>query len=209
MSSVVLLSGGIDSAVALADARRRGRPLVGLFVDYGQRAARLERKAARAVGTALGVDMRRAISVDIGDSISSALLGQGPITPETSVLPARNAVLLSLAAGVAVTYGCRELVIGCSQEDQEVYRDCRPGFLEDMARALRLASGATVHVTAPLVTMRKRQIIQFARDLGAFDALAHTWSCYTHGPLPCGACPSCHERQAAFASLGVDDPAPR
>ena len=211
MNSVVLLSGGIDSAVALAEALRRGRPVVSLFVDYGQRARTRENRAARGVAASLGVDVRRTVRIDLGGSVSSALLDGGPITPETSIVPARNAVLLSLAAAVAVTHCCRDVVIGCSAEDAETYPDCRVPFLHSMQRAARLATGhltdRMLRVHAPLVTMRKRQIVEFGRELGAWDAIGQTWSCYGHGPKACQACPSCHERQAAFASMGVVDPA--
>jgi len=219
--AVVLLSGGIDSTTALAWARRlRGWRCAAISFDYGQRHSR-ELEAAKRVAKALGVVEHRIVKVDLAAIGGSALTDRrlpvpmnGPKPDEIPItyVPARNIVFLSLAAGFAETLGCSRLVIGANIMDYSGYPDCRPEFLDAFAEALRRgtklgATGKTWRIEAPLLKLRKTEILRLGISLGVDYALTH--SCYAprEQQYPCGHCDSCRFRLQAFAELGIPDPA--
>ena len=204
--SVVLLSGGLDSATALAIARARGDECHTLALDYGQR-HRAELAAARRVSEALGAREHRELSVSIGDLGGSALTDSSIEVPEhggegipVTYVPARNTVFLSLALAWAEVLGAAKIVIGVNAIDYSGYPDCRPEFIAAFEKLARLATKAGVEggelaVDAPLITMSKAQIIRRGLDLGVDYAL--TVSCYQadeHGRA-CGRCDSCRLRR--------------
>lgn len=220
--AVILLSGGLDSATALAEARAAGFELYALTVLYGQRHA-VEREAARRVSAALGVarhveqslDLRAfggsALTADLDvpkDRDEATMAGGIPIT----YVPARNTVFLALALAWAEALGAFDLFVGVNCVDYSGYPDCRPEFLRAFETLANLATKAGVEGTgrfrihAPLLTMTKDQIIQRGRELGVDYGLTH--SCYDPTPegLACGRCDSCRLRLAAFARLGLVDP---
>ena len=221
--AVVLLSGGLDSAVAAAVARAEGFELHALSVDYGQR-HRVELDAARRLAAHLGAAEHRVVAVDLRAIGGSALTadiqvpksgcaepaGRGPV-PVTYV-PARNALLLSLALGHAEVAGAFDLFLGANVVDYSGYPDCRPAFLEAFERMADLATRAgtegrgSFRVRAPLLRMTKGEIVRLGARLGVDFAL--TWSCYdpAPGPTPCGACESCRLRAKGFAEAGMADP---
>lgn len=220
--AVVLLSGGMDSAVVLAMARAKGRPTHALTVDYGQRHRR-EIDSARSVARALGAEQHLVLQVDLSAIASSALLGAGevpkgkrepgahPIPP--TYVPARNTVLLSLALAWAESIGARDLFIGVSAVDYSGYPDCRPEFVsafEELAnRGTRVAEdgGPRFRVHAPLLGLTKEQTVRAGIELGVDFAL--TWSCYDPGPdgSPCLECEACRLRARGFERAGIADPA--
>lgn len=186
MSSVVLLSGGIDSLVC-AEAARRDGDLVGcVFIDYGHPAQIPEGWKAFAYCGQRGVTLKvvHVFGLNLGDMASEA---------GARVVPCRNSVLLSCAANAAVAMGGNKLVIGASAADFRDYPDCRPDFFEAMGDAL------DVWIEAPLIDMTKPEIIGAARELGLTQSDA--WSCYLGGPIPCGACPSCIEANRAWSTV--------
>lgn len=222
--AVVLLSGGLDSATALAEAKAAGFAPYALTILYGQRHA-VEREAARRVAQAIGVvrhveqaiDLRAfggsALTADLDvpkDRDETAMAASIPIT----YVPARNTVFLALALAWAESLGVFDLFVGVNCVDYSGYPDCRPEFIAAFEAMANLATKAGVEgagrfrVHAPLIRMTKPQIIARGRDLGVDYGLTH--SCYdpTHDGRACGRCDSCRLRLAAFAELGLSDPAP-
>jgi len=222
--AVVLLSGGLDSATALAEAKAAGFEVYALTVLYGQRHA-VEREAARRVAGAIGVarhveqtlDLRAFGGSALTDDIAvpkgrdEAAMGAGiPVT----YVPARNTVFLALALAWAEALGAFDLFVGVNCVDYSGYPDCRPEFIRAFENLANLATKAGVEgsgrfrVHAPLLTMTKDQIILRGHELGVDYSLTH--SCYDPAPdgRSCGRCDSCTLRLAAFARLGLTDPAP-
>lgn len=215
--SVVLLSGGLDSATALAIARARGDECYTLALDYGQR-HRAELAAARRVSKALGAREHRELRVSIGDLGGSALTDLELDVPEhggegipITYVPARNTVFLSLALAWSEVLRASKIVIGVNAIDYSGYPDCRPEFIAAFENLARLATKAGVEggelaIDAPLVTMTKAQIIRRGVELGVDYAL--TVSCYQadEDGRACGHCDSCRLRTEGFVRAGVADP---
>jgi 7-cyano-7-deazaguanine synthase len=220
--AVVLLSGGLDSATALAIARAEGYACYALSFDYGQRHAR-ELESARRLARALEarehlvqrLDLRAiggsALTADIPvpKGRSAAAIGEGiPVT----YVPARNTIFLSHALGWAEVLGAQDLFLGVNALDYSGYPDCRPEFVEAFERLANLATKVGVEgrsrfrVHTPLITLTKAQIVLRAWELGV--DLALTWSCYEPAPggRPCGACDSCLLRAKGFAEARLQDP---
>ncbi len=220
--AVVLLSGGLDSATALAEAKASGFECYALTILYGQTHA-IEREAARAVGDAQGVARHLELEIDLRSFGGSALVGDGAVPKDRPVdsmadgipityVPARNTVMLSLALAWAETLGAFDIFVGVNCVDYSGYPDCRPEYLEAFETLANLATRAGVeghgrfHVHAPLIRMTKDEIILRGRELGVDYALTH--SCYdpTEAGHSCGRCDSCTLRLAAFEKLGLEDP---
>lgn len=219
--SVVLLSGGLDSATCLAMAIARGMTAHALSIDYGQR-HRIELDRASLIARKLGAAEHRTVKIDLRTLGGSALtdsidvpkgrtdeqMGHGiPIT----YVPARNTIMLSIALGFAETLGAFDIFIGANVLDYSGYPDCRPEFLNAFANLANLATkagaeGGRFQVHAPLLQMTKAQIIREGVRLGVDYSL--TLSCYdpdTSGRA-CGKCDSCQLRKKGFAEAGVADP---
>jgi 7-cyano-7-deazaguanine synthase len=220
--AVVLLSGGLDSATALAVARAEGFAVFTLAVDYGQR-HRIELERARTVAAALGSEQHTVIAVDLraigGSALTSAIdvpkdrpldhLSEGvPIT----YVPARNTVFLSLALGYAEVLGAFDLFIGANAVDYSGYPDCRPEYLAQFEALANLATKAGVEgqgrfrIHAPLLRLTKAEIIRKGVELGVDYGL--TLSCYDPDAegRACGHCDSCQLRKRGFSEAQVADP---
>ncbi len=218
-TAVVLLSGGLDSSTALAWARyEKGYRCYSVAFDYGQR-HRIELDAARRVAKALGVIEHRVIHVDLAAIGGSALTDNIAVPRDqfeadgipATYVPARNLIFLSIAAGLAEVVGACRLVIGANIIDYSGYPDCRPEFLHAFEKAVCLGTRAgdeahAIHIDAPLIQLRKSEIIALGLRLGLDYSLTH--SCYDpdKNGRPCGHCDSCHFRQQGFAELGKQDP---
>ncbi|HYE03066.1 MAG TPA: 7-cyano-7-deazaguanine synthase QueC [Phycisphaerales bacterium] len=218
--AVVLLSGGLDSAVTLALARAGGLECHCLSLDYGQR-HRAELDAARRVAQALAARAHTVVPVDLralGGSALTADIAVPKDRPEHEVasgipvtyVPARNMLLLSLGFAMAETIGALEVHIGVNAIDYSGYPDCRPDFLAAFEEAGRLgtaagARGRQIRICAPLARLSKAQIVRAGSNLGLDFSL--TLSCYDPaGDLACGRCDSCRIRRRGFAQAGVPDP---
>ena len=215
--AVVLLSGGLDSATALAWARERGFECFALSVAYGQRHA-AELDAAARVAQSLGVREHRIMHVDLGALGGSALTDRSIPVPEqagagipVTYVPARNTVLLALALAWAEVLGAAHLVIGVNALDYSGYPDCRPEFIAAFRELARLATkagveGASLEIHAPLLEWTKAQIIREGQRLGVDYGL--TVSCYQADAQgrACGRCDACRLRRAGFATANVPDP---
>lgn len=215
--AVVLLSGGLDSATALAMAKDQGFECYVLSFDYGQRSL-TELNAARQVVEQLGVKEHRVIRLHLEDFGGSALTDHSIAVPdeETSgipitYVPARNTVFLSLALGWAEVLEADAIFIGVNAVDYSGYPDCRPAFIEAFEKMANLAtktgvSGHGIKIHTPLMQMTKADIIQEGCRLGI--DYANTISCYQADDegLACGVCDSCRLRAKGFADAGVADP---
>jgi len=122
-----------------------------------------------------------------------------------TVVPFRNAILLSIACGIAESRGAEGLVIAAHGGDHAIYPDCRPEFAEALDRAVRLADRHEVRLERPFVKMDKADIVRRGAELDVPFGL--TWSCYVGGERHCGKCGTCVERKEAFRLAGVADPA--
>jgi len=204
--AVVLLSGGLDSATALAVARRDGFECYALSFDYCQR-HRQELDAARRVAGAAEVRRHLILPLDLRAFGGSALTDEIEVPKDRSeeameagipitYVPARNTVFLSLALGWAEVLGAFDLYIGVNAVDYSGYPDCRPEFIEQFERLANLATQAGVEgrgrfrIHAPLIGLAKAEIIRLGASLGVDYSLTH--SCYdpTSDGRPCGHCDS-------------------
>jgi 7-cyano-7-deazaguanine synthase len=215
--AVVLVSGGLDSATVLALAASTGARCYALTFDYGQR-HRVELDAARRVTQALHAADHRVVKLDIGWMGGSALTDTAipvPQAPSAGIpvtyVPARNTVFLSIALGWAEVLGAADIYIGANAVDYSGYPDCRPEFIQAFERLANLATRAGVEgrgfrVQAPLMQLRKHEIIREGVRLGVDYSL--TLSCYDPDAvgLACGHCDSCRLRAQGFAEAGVADP---
>ena len=214
--AVVLLSGGLDSMVCAAIARERGFAVTALTVDYNQR-HRVELEAADRIASDLA-ERHIVLPLDLrafgGSALTSdiAVPKDGPVDgiPVTYV-PARNAIFLSLALGLAEAVGARDLFIGVNALDYSGYPDCRPEFIAGFEQLANLATKAAIEggrftVHAPLQHMTKADIAREAQRLGLDPGLSH--SCYDPAPdgRHCGECDACRLRAKGFAEAGIADP---
>ena len=214
MQSVVLISGGMDSTVALHDAVARGPVALGLSFDYGSKHNAREIPCAAWQCEKLGVP-HRMVRLDFMNGLfQSDLLQSGGDIPDghyedasmrRTVVPFRNGILLAIAAGVAESLGAQALVIAAHGGDHAIYPDCRETFLGPMAEAIRAGTYAGIAVQRPFVNVKKQDLVRRGVELGV--DFSHTWSCYKGGAMHCGTCGTCVERREAFAIAGVRDPA--
>ena len=216
-SAIVLLSGGLDSATALAIARSLRFRTFALSVHYGQRHI-AELEAAARVAAALGAHEHRVMGVDLAGIGGSALTDIAVAVPEAAsagipvtYVPARNTLLLSLALGWAEVVGAGDIFVGVNAIDYSGYPDCRPEFIDAFQRLAQLATKAGVEGTrmtiqAPLIRMTKAEIIRAGHELGVDYGM--TVSCYQADAAgrACGKCDSCRLRAAGFAAAGMPDP---
>ena len=215
-NAVVLVSGGMDSAVTLALAREQGFACYALSVDYGQRHLS-ELAAAERVAKSLGAIRHKVVHVDLRSIGGSALTADidvpnagGDGIPVTYV-PARNTIMLSVALGWAEVLGARVIYCGVNAVDYSGYPDCRPEFIAAFERLAKLATKAGVEgthlaVQAPLIELSKADIVREGIRLGV--DFAETVSCYRADVdgRACGECDACRLRADGFASAGVADP---
>lgn len=196
--AIVLLSGGLDSAVALAFMELQAEPVKveALTVDYGQRHAK-EIDAACAIADFYDTP-HRVVEVDPILFGGCALTGRGELPlgaatePDATYVPARNTVLIALAAARAEALGYGNVVIGCNTDDAAAYPDCRMSYLAAMNDALHLGTASKISVYAPLLGHTKRGILRLAMNMGVPVGL--TWSCYMGGSKPCKKCGACVTR---------------
>jgi 7-cyano-7-deazaguanine synthase len=223
--AVVLLSGGMDSCVCAAIARKRhGAGNVALLhAMYGQKTERRERQAFEAIADFYGVRERLVVKLDHFRAIGgSALTDKGIKVPENELeapgprggkipvtyVPFRNAHFLSVGVSWAEANDAAALYIGVVEEDSSGYPDCRPEYYRVFQELIRVGTKPETEITmiTPVIAMKKSEIIRCGMELGA--PLQLTWSCYQGEELACGRCDSCLLRLRAFVEAGVTDPIP-
>jgi 7-cyano-7-deazaguanine synthase len=221
MPTIVLLSGGLDSATVLALCRSEGKECHALSFRYGQRHG-VEIASATKLAAALGAATHRICAIDVQCLSGSALTGQGEVPkgrsehdigtgiPSTYV-PARNTLFAAHALALAESMGADEIALGINALDYSGYPDCRPEWLAAMQEIARLGTkvgvtGKPIRFIAPLVHMTKAQIVRQGTALGVDYSL--TVSCYDPAldGAACGACDSCVLRRRGFEQAGVPDP---
>jgi len=220
VSAVVLLSGGLDSATALAMTRAQGRRCHALSFRYGQR-HEVELQAAARIARLLAAESHQVVELDLRAFGGSALTADIPVPKGRSdaemaagipvtYVPARNTLFVAYALAAAEVHGAEEIVLGVNVLDASGYPDCRPEWLAAMQEVARLgtragAEGRAPRLVAPLIAMSKADIIRAGSALGVDYSLTH--SCYDPRPGgACGACDACQLRRRGFAEAGVADP---
>lgn len=215
--AIVLLSGGLDSATALAIARSKGYECRALAFDYGQR-HRHELLAAAHVAAHLGNTPLTIFPLNLrafGGSALTADIDVPDFTERADIpityVPARNLVFLSIATALAEATNAHAIFIGVNAIDYSGYPDCRPEFIAALEHAIALGTkigteGHAPRILAPLSGMSKADIIRTGHHLGVDFALTH--SCYNPSPqgLACARCDSCVLRRRGFEEAGIPDP---
>lgn len=215
--AVVLLSGGLDSCVCLAEAARDYEPAL-LHLNYRQRTQARELAAFHALGDHYGVGERLVVDVDHLARIGGTSLIDGSLeVPEglpdgggvpNTYVPFRNAHILCIATSWAEVIGAEALFIGAVEEDSSGYPDCTQAFYDAFQRAIDTGTKPETRIVlkTPLIQLDKAAIVRRGREL---DAPLHlTWSCYTAETAACGRCESCRLRLRGFAAAGETDPIP-
>jgi 7-cyano-7-deazaguanine synthase len=214
--AVVLLSGGMDSAVCAALAAR-DCDAAALHISYGQRTEQREQQSFQAICDRLGISQRLAVRNEALKKIGGSALTDGTLeVPESqdighgvpiTYVPFRNAHFLAVAVSWAEVLGASKIYIGAVEQDSSGYPDCRPVYYEAFNTVI--AAGTReggIEVVTPLIAMRKAEIVRLGVELKApFDL---TWSCYSREDRACGVCDSCVLRLRAFHQAGVVDPLP-
>jgi 7-cyano-7-deazaguanine synthase len=213
MKVVVLCSGGMDSVTALHWAGREHDVRAVVSFDYGAKHNHCELPFAREHATTMGV-RHEVVTLDFVERLfASDLLKSGGAIPDghyeekvmkQTVVPFRNAIMLSVACGFAESVGAEGLVIAAHGGDHAIYPDCREDFMRAMSDAMRLGTYAGIALLRPFIGMNKGQIATTGARLGV--DYARTWSCYKGGAVHCGTCGTCVERREAFLEAGLTDP---
>jgi 7-cyano-7-deazaguanine synthase len=223
--AVVLLSGGMDSCVCTAIARKRhGASNVALLhAGYRQRTQERERRAFEGIADFYGAREQLVVQLDHFRAIGgSALTDKNISVPENELgaaglhgsvipvtyVPFRNAHFLSVAVSWAEAIGAGSIYIGAVAEDSSGYPDCRPEYYRVFQELIRVGTRpeTQIEIVTPVITLKKSEIIRRGVELGA--PLHLTWSCYQNEDAACGACDSCLLRLRAFEEAGVPDPIP-
>ena len=213
MKQVVLLSGGMDSVVALYDAQTRGEVVAALSFHYGSKHNDRELPMAAWHCDRMGIPHIVIPLNFIAENFASDLLESGGEIPmghyeeetmKKTVVPFRNGILLAIAGGFAESKGAGALVIAAHSGDHAIYPDCREEFMTAMGEALRLGTYVSVDLRRPFIAMTKAGIARRGHELGV--DFYKTWSCYVGGERHCGECGTCVERREAFLLAGVPDP---
>ncbi len=214
--SVCLVSGGMDSCVMAAIARKESGDLAFLHISYGQRTEKRERKAFNDIADFYGVSKRLDVSIEYlakfgGSSLTDPTIEvseadlQSKETP-TSYVPFRNANMLSIATSWAEVLDASAIYIGAVAEDSSGYPDCRPEFYKAFQQAVNIGTkpSTQIEIRTPIIHLSKADIVKKGIEL---DAPLHlTWSCYRSEDLACGTCDSCALRLRGFVLAGFSDP---
>jgi 7-cyano-7-deazaguanine synthase len=216
--AVVLVSGGMDSAVTIAIAREQGYVVHALSVAYGQRHS-AELEASERVSRALGAVEHKTVHVDLRTIGGSALTADIDVPLDqigdqgipVTYVPARNTIMLSIALGWAEVLGSNDLWCGVNAVDYSGYPDCRPAFIEAFEHLANVATkagveGAGIKIHAPLMRMSKADIAREGQRLGVDFSI--TVSCYQADAegRACGHCDACRLRAQGFIAAGLPDP---
>lgn len=219
--AVVVISGGLDSSTLLHHtvAQYPNYEIYGISFDYGQRHKKELEFAALQVDQVHGVHKIVDMSFlgDLFAESQSSLVNKDVDVPEghyaeanmkATVVPNRNMIMMSIAAGYAVSIGARILATGVHAGDHFIYPDCRPEFISLLDRTIVAANEGFIkkhfETWAPFLYKSKNDIARLAFNLHV--DIANTWSCYKGGDIHCGKCGTCVERQEAIASTGNADP---
>lgn len=215
--TVSVVSGGLDSVTLAHLLAAEGHEQILLSFHYGQRHA-VELRFAERAAQRLGVPHRVLDMAPLGGLLRGSALTDAAVdvpdghyaaeSMKSTVVPNRNAIFLSIAAGLAVAEEAQAVAYAAHGGDHFIYPDCRPPFVEAFEHATRLANEGFAHpqfeILAPFLDASKADIVSRGAALGV--PFEETWSCYRGDELHCGRCGTCVERREAFALAGVEDP---
>lgn len=202
---VVVLSGGMDSSVLLADSVKKYQKVAAVSFNYGSKHNDRELPLAKTICDSLGLHHKIIALPFINELFSSSLLSSGDEIPEgdydeptmkSTVVPFRNGIMLSIAAGYAESIGAAKVLLGSHAGDHFIYPDCRPEFNHAFAKAVNLGTDEKVTIEFPYSTLDKRDIGDLGRTLGV--KFQTTWTCYKGEEIHCGVCGACNERKYAL-----------
>lgn len=215
MKVVVVLSGGMDSSTALGlmVAVHGAKNVKTITFNYGSKHNHKENSAAQSLAFHYGVS-NELITLDFVNRLfKSDLLSSGGEIPEghyaeenmkRTVVPYRNAIMLSIAAGYAASHGAERLIIGNHAGDHAIYPDCREQFMKPFSLALENGNWEPVEIERPFEFASKGDVVQQGMRIGV--PYEKTWSCYKGDDVACGRCGTCVERLEAFEQAGFPDP---
>ena len=207
----LILSGGMDS-VTLLHYRKEDIALAISF-DYGSNHNAREIECARIQCISLKIPHIVIPLAFMHDYFKSALLSGADFIPEgnyaednitSTVVPFRNGIMLSIACGIAESYGLKKVMMANHGGDHTIYPDCRPEFVKAMDEAMKAGTYAGISLEAPFTNLDKTQIAKLGRDLGV--DYSKTYSCYKGREKHCGKCATCIERKEALRNAKIDDP---
>ncbi len=210
---IVLLSGGLDSVVALHHAATTYTVAATLSFDYGSKHNHRELPFAASQSRDAGVSHRVVDLNFFNDLFASNLLSSGADIPDghyaentmrQTVVPFRNGIMLAIAAGYAESIGCDGVLIAAHAGDHTIYPDCREEFMHSMGQAMSIGSYSHTALLRPFINKTKAEIVMIGHELGL--EFRQTWSCYKGGATHCGTCGTCTERREAFILARVPDP---
>lgn len=210
--AVVVISGGMDSTVALYWAKERYAEVQPIHFLYGSKHSERELPCARKQCEKLGLNLK-VVSLPLNDLFVSSLLKGGENIPEghyqeetmkSTVVPFRNGIMLSIAGGYAESLGYDYVVLGNHAGDHAIYPDCRGAFIDAMNEALFVGTYNKIQIVSPFCNLTKSDIVKEGEKLGVDFSL--TYSCYKGKALHCGKCGTCTERKEAFQLAEVKDP---
>jgi 7-cyano-7-deazaguanine synthase len=213
MKTLIVLSGGMDSATVLAHAKDANFDTHAVHFQYGSKHNARELIAAEALAKHYQVPLTLVNLPFVNSLFKSDLLQSGGDVPEghyedesmkRTVVPFRNGIMLSIAAGLAESLEAQTVMLGNHAGDHAIYPDCRAGFVQSMSRAIEVGTYARIQLVTPFLTITKTQIAERGKLLGVPYDL--TWSCYKGGDKHCGKCGTCVERIEAFEKSGGSDP---
>ena len=209
---IVLLSGGMDSVTALYHAAKEHKVVATISFDYGSKHNAKEIPFAAWHSEHLGI-RHEVVNLGFVDRLfESDLLKSGGEIPDghyeeesmkQTVVPFRNGIMLSIAAGFAESIEATGVVIAAHAGDHAIYPDCREGFMAPMAQAIQAGTYAEVEILRPFIGMTKAEIAARGHSLGV--DFSKTWSCYKGRDRHCGVCGTCVERREAFTDAGIAD----
>lgn len=209
--ALMVVSGGMDSTTMLYEYA--SKIALAVTFNYGSNHNAREIECAKYNCQKLGIDL---IVVDmpfVGQLFDSSLLSGADAIPEgnyddenmrSTVVPFRNGIMLSVAAGLAESRGLKTLMIANHGGDHAIYPDCRQGFVDAMSKAISEGTYDHISIEAPYTNITKTDIALRGNALGV--DYAHTYSCYKGGEHHCGRCGTCNERRQAFIDARVADP---
>lgn len=214
--AVVLISGGMDSALCAGIAHSEGYEIAALHLNYGQRTEKREFLSFNQICEHYNAIARLVVDVKYFSQIGGSSLTDNSIDippanfdkdsiPNTYV-PFRNANILCIAASWAEVIGAEAIFIGAVEDDSSGYPDCRASFFEAMENAIQLGTKpeTNIKIVTPIINLSKMQIVQKAIEIGV--PLNYTWSCYQNDDKACGHCESCKLRLKGFSQAGFEDP---
>lgn len=209
--SLLIVSGGMDSITMLYEYA--DRIAMAVTFDYGSNHAQKEIPFTKLHCERLGIKHLVIPLAFIHEYFNSSLLQGADAIPEghyaaenmkSTVVPFRNGIMLSIAAGIAESNGLKNVMIANHAGDHDIYPDCRATFIDSMSEAISYGTYEHIKILAPYTGISKTDIAKHGKDLGI--DYSETWSCYKGGEKHCGKCGTCVERKEALRDAGIEDP---